>query len=560
MGDVRRLLGILLGLHAVTLLGSSCSRRRRGRATCARSALRAGSFVTFGLCALVGLLLAVNPVWFMTGFHTIFFEGSSWRFADDRDAAPPLSRPLLERHGAPARRRSPLLQAVAVACGAALAGAPEEDPGPRGELARRWPDGPRRRSTRRSTSSSRGPRRRCRRRADEARPRAAPLPRQVRPAARRGLPRAATSRPGDRVYDPFAGSGTTLVEANAFGADAIGCDISAFNCLLDAGEDGALLARRARARPARCARGGAARRAGRATRDAVARSEWFAPRALGELLAYRAAARAAAEPPRRSPRVVLARAARSARLTTHFDLDFPAAPRPSPTTASSTSARAVRRRRRRSSSPATRDDTIRRIRAFAALRTRAHGRGAARRRAHRATARARPTASSPRRRTRADRLPRAAPLRLRAARPRRPSRGGDRRRRRRRARARGRAYVEAMSAAFANTRGPARAGRPVLIVVNDSKELYPRILDARGPRARGADHAPRQPAHRPARRRVLRGRPDLPPGVTPAAARSARRLASGARVAQQEAAGRETGTLPAPTPKTAMFSQSTTSR
>src|SRR4029079_12980715 len=38
--------------------------------------------------------------------------------------------------------------------------------------------------------------------------------------------------PDERIYDPFAGSGTTLVEANAFGADAIGCDISAFNCLL----------------------------------------------------------------------------------------------------------------------------------------------------------------------------------------------------------------------------------------------------------------------------------------------------------------------------------------
>src|SRR3989475_5511277 len=38
--------------------------------------------------------------------------------------------------------------------------------------------------------------------------------------------------PGDCVYDPFVGSGTTLVEANAFGADAVGCDISAFNCLL----------------------------------------------------------------------------------------------------------------------------------------------------------------------------------------------------------------------------------------------------------------------------------------------------------------------------------------
>jgi hypothetical protein len=39
-------------------------------------------------------------------------------------------------------------------------------------------------------------------------------------------------RPGGLVWDPFAGSGTTLVEANAFGARAAGCDVSAFNCLL----------------------------------------------------------------------------------------------------------------------------------------------------------------------------------------------------------------------------------------------------------------------------------------------------------------------------------------
>src|SRR5574341_513233 len=37
---------------------------------------------------------------------------------------------------------------------------------------------------------------------------------------------------GDVVYDPFCGSGTTLVEANASGVDSIGCDISSFNCLL----------------------------------------------------------------------------------------------------------------------------------------------------------------------------------------------------------------------------------------------------------------------------------------------------------------------------------------
>ncbi|TSC55242.1 MAG: hypothetical protein Greene041679_698, partial [Parcubacteria group bacterium Greene0416_79] len=34
------------------------------------------------------------------------------------------------------------------------------------------------------------------------------------------------------VYDPFVGSGTTLVESNALGIDSIGADISAFNVLL----------------------------------------------------------------------------------------------------------------------------------------------------------------------------------------------------------------------------------------------------------------------------------------------------------------------------------------
>src|SRR3989338_6806855 len=34
------------------------------------------------------------------------------------------------------------------------------------------------------------------------------------------------------VYDPFVGSGTTLVEANALGIDSIGTDISIFNVLL----------------------------------------------------------------------------------------------------------------------------------------------------------------------------------------------------------------------------------------------------------------------------------------------------------------------------------------
>src|ERR1051325_4332043 len=37
---------------------------------------------------------------------------------------------------------------------------------------------------------------------------------------------------GGRVLDPFAGSGTTLVQALESGLDATGGDITAFNCLL----------------------------------------------------------------------------------------------------------------------------------------------------------------------------------------------------------------------------------------------------------------------------------------------------------------------------------------
>src|SRR5207249_7847923 len=38
--------------------------------------------------------------------------------------------------------------------------------------------------------------------------------------------------PGGRVLDPFAGSGTTLVQALESGHDAVGGDLAAFNCLL----------------------------------------------------------------------------------------------------------------------------------------------------------------------------------------------------------------------------------------------------------------------------------------------------------------------------------------
>src|SRR5687768_1111704 len=94
--------------------------------------------------------------------------------------------------------------------------------------------------------------------------------------------------PGDCVYDPFVGSGTTLVEANAFGARAVGCDISAFNCLLSRVKTAAYsLGTLELALKASLER---ARRHGLLHEDTGQwLKAWYAPRALGELLPYRAA-------------------------------------------------------------------------------------------------------------------------------------------------------------------------------------------------------------------------------------------------------------------------------
>ena len=136
--------------------------------------------------------------------------------------------------------------------------------------------------------------------------------------------------PGACVYDPFVGSGTTLVEANVFGADAIGCDISAFNGLLS----GVKTARYSLGELELVLRGAledARRRVGIQSTEATPwLSRWYAPQALAELLAYRAAAEQLIRPYGDVARVILSRSARSARLTTHFDLDFPRSPTTGP--------------------------------------------------------------------------------------------------------------------------------------------------------------------------------------------------------------------------------------
>ncbi|MEO8289989.1 MAG: DNA methyltransferase [Gaiellaceae bacterium] len=127
--------------------------------------------------------------------------------------------------------------------------------------------------------------------------------------------------PGQLVWDPFAGSGTTLVEASAFGARAAGCDVSAFNCMLmrvkTAPYDPAALL-------ADVVRLSAREKPGKASGASKYLRQWFAPRALSELFAFRELISGTTYP--ELWQVVLSRSARSARLARHDDLDFPAEP------------------------------------------------------------------------------------------------------------------------------------------------------------------------------------------------------------------------------------------
>ena len=131
-------------------------------------------------------------------------------------------------------------------------------------------------------------------------------------------------RPGGRVLDPFAGSGTTLVQCLESGYDAVGVDIASFNCLLmrvkTAEYDLFRLETDLRDALARGGRSGA--------RPSGYVRDWFAPAAAADLLRFRSILGEYEHAD--VLRVVLARAARSARLTTHFDLDFPRTPQREP--------------------------------------------------------------------------------------------------------------------------------------------------------------------------------------------------------------------------------------
>jgi DNA methylase len=128
---------------------------------------------------------------------------------------------------------------------------------------------------------------------------------------------------GAHVLDPFAGSGTTLVQALESGLDATGVELAAFNCLLigvkTAHYDVDALGGELRDVCARLPTLATRRRAA----SAYVR-RWYAPQALAELLAFRGLIDEYEH--RELLRVVLSRAARSARRAAHFDLEAPRAP------------------------------------------------------------------------------------------------------------------------------------------------------------------------------------------------------------------------------------------
>ena len=134
---------------------------------------------------------------------------------------------------------------------------------------------------------------------------------------------------GGGVLDPFAGSGTTLVQALESGYDACGADVAPFNCLLMRVKtreyNPFVLESELRDALARLDRFELARPAGPRSRFV---RDWYAPKAAAELLFFR---NLVGDYEHEDVlRVVLARAARSSRRTTHFDLDFPRTPQRTP--------------------------------------------------------------------------------------------------------------------------------------------------------------------------------------------------------------------------------------
>jgi len=138
------------------------------------------------------------------------------------------------------------------------------------------------------------------------------------------------------VYDPFCGSGTTLVESNALGIDCIGTDISIFNVLLSRVKtfqyDIDVLSDEVHSILEKLKEYNQKIVAGKNYKKIKTNNQylnnWFAEQSRDELLFYLSLI-----PSYRCQglfKIILSRAARSARLVTHYDLDFPKEPQKEP--------------------------------------------------------------------------------------------------------------------------------------------------------------------------------------------------------------------------------------
>ncbi|HEY2938636.1 MAG TPA: hypothetical protein VGJ27_02375 [Gaiellaceae bacterium] len=283
--------------------------------------------------------------------------------------------------------------------------------------------------------------------------------------------------PSGRVLDPFAGSGTTLVQALESGLDASGADVAPFNCLLMQVKtreyNPFVLESELREALARLEEFG-----GERPEPPVSRyvRDWYAPRAAAELLFFRGLV----EDYEHADllRVVLARAARSARRTTHFDLDFPRAPQRSEYWCHKhrRTCRPVGEARRFLNRYAL--DTLKRIREFSRVRARARAaevlHGDARELDF----------GGP-----FDGVVTSPPypglidyheqhryayelLGLEECKELELGKGTSR--------AALSAYSDGVAAVLANVRGALRPGAPVVIVINDRRDLYPEILEQAG--------------------------------------------------------------------------------
>ncbi len=280
-----------------------------------------------------------------------------------------------------------------------------------------------------------------------------------------------------RVLDPFAGSGTTLVQALESGLDATGADVAPFNCLLMRVKtreyNPFVLESELRDALARLDGFEAARPEGPVSRYV---RDWYAPRAAAELLFFRGLVEDYDHAD--VLRVVLARAARSARRTTHFDLDFPRAPQRSEYWCHKhrRTCRPVGEARRFLRRYAL--DTLGRIREFS--RVRARGREAE---VLHGDARELDFGSG------FDGVVTSPPypglidyheqhryayelLGLEELRELELGKGTSRRALD--------AYSEGIAAVLANVRRALKRGAPVVIVINDRRELYPEILERAG--------------------------------------------------------------------------------